>query len=63
MNPGFEPKGAIMARVALPGARYGSAEASARFYDQLLERVAALPGVTSAGVTSTLPLEGEGNKT
>ncbi len=60
VNPGFEPTGAIMARVALPGARYGSAEASARFYDRLLERVATLPGVTSAGVTSTLPLEGEG---
>ena len=47
--------------VNLPDARYGSPEQKRAFYDQLLERVRALPGVVSAGLTDTLPVTGGGS--
>jgi putative ABC transport system permease protein len=57
--PGFDPDGVLTAEMSLPGARYpGRAERGA-FYQALLERVRALPGVTSAAVVTPLPLSGE----
>ncbi len=43
--------------VALNGPRYASVAAQLRFWTELIDRAKALPGVTSAGVTSQLPLE------
>jgi putative ABC transport system permease protein len=42
--------------MSLPGARYPTDTAVVRFYTDLLDRVRALPGVQTAGVTSRLPL-------
>ncbi len=56
-DPGYQTEQLMTMRVALPGARYDT-EASVAFWDQLLERAAALPGVSSAGVISHLPLSG-----
>ncbi len=58
-NPGYAPDGVMTLRVTLPSARY-DAPAQTAFFDQLLERVAALPGVTTAGAISRLPLSGIG---
>ena len=58
-NPGYRPDGVMTLRVSLPSARY-DAPAQAAFFDEVLERVAALPGVTSAGTISHLPLSGIG---
>ncbi len=57
-DPGFEAEGVITAKVSLPEARYGDPAALARFASQVTERLAALPGVKTAGMTATLPLEG-----
>ncbi len=58
VDPGLEPAGVLTARVPLTEARYPGDEEVAGFYTRLLDRTAALPGVTSAGVVSVLPLGG-----
>ena len=57
VNPGFDSRGVITLRVDPPDARY-PAEQKTLFYNQLIERVRALPGVRSASATSQLPLAG-----
>jgi putative ABC transport system permease protein len=58
--PGFNPKDVVRVDVALPRTRYPERNQSATFYKQLLDRIAALPGVQSAGAVSNLPLSGGG---
>jgi putative ABC transport system permease protein len=58
VNPGFDSRGVLTLRLYLPPARYADAPAAARFVQQLLERVRAVPGVASAGTVSILPLSG-----
>lgn len=60
VDPGFNPKNVLRVDVALPRARYPERNQSAAFFKQLLDRVAALPGVQSAGAVSSLPLSGGG---
>ncbi|HVY72237.1 MAG TPA: ABC transporter permease [Verrucomicrobiae bacterium] len=55
---GFDSKRVLTAMVSLPFANYENRTNLARFQQQLLERVAALPGVESAGLTSDLPWTG-----
>ena len=43
------------ARIDFPEERYKDADARQRFYDQLLPRLKALPGVTHVALTSNLP--------
>ena len=57
--PGFNPEGVMVAQTALPTTRYRKADQSKAVQKQLLERLAALPGVQAAGVTTNLPLVGE----
>jgi putative ABC transport system permease protein len=45
----------MVARLQLPQNRYRDIAARQRFYDQLLPRLRALPGVTSAALTSNPP--------
>jgi putative ABC transport system permease protein len=59
---GFKPDNLLTMRVALPWRKYNDAQGPERqnqFYQQLLERLAALPGVESAAMTSNLPLSSE----
>jgi putative ABC transport system permease protein len=56
-GPGFSPAHVLTGKLSLPEGRYGSGAAIERFADQLLPRVAALPGVRDAAIVSTLPLE------
>ncbi|HJR59603.1 MAG TPA: ABC transporter permease [Vicinamibacterales bacterium] len=55
-DPGFASTGVLTLRLALPQAKYTSPERVAAFYDQLIERLSALPGVESAGAGSSLLL-------
>jgi len=57
-DPGFAPNGLVTARLSLPGSRYDLPEKRIAFADALLARVRALPGVTSAGITTGLPFSG-----
>ncbi len=55
---GFETQSVVTAQLVLPRDRYASAEQTGGFLDQLVENVAALPGVASAAAVNTLPLTG-----
>jgi predicted permease len=55
---GFNPERVLTASLALPNSRYSDSPKVTTFQQQLLERVAALPGVQSAGLTSDLPWTG-----
>lgn len=56
IDPGFRTEGVLTARVTAPTARYPEMASLAGFYDDLLERVRALPGVEEAGAVRSLPL-------
>jgi putative ABC transport system permease protein len=51
---GFEPGHVLTARVELPRTRYAEAAARQQFFDRLLERVRALPGVAAAAAGSVV---------
>jgi putative ABC transport system permease protein len=55
VNPGFNPQRLVTMNVWLPRAKYPKAEQWNGFYDRLVDRLQALPGVESAGLTSILP--------
>ena len=57
-DPGFNPERVLTAVVSLPYAGYSNRTNVVAFQQQLLERLAALPGVASAGFTSDLPWTG-----
>jgi len=56
VDPGFRTSGVTAIHVALPAARFAPASAKRQFFDDLLELVASLPGVRSAGAVSALPM-------
>jgi len=53
---GFEPDHVLTARLELPPARYPDAAVRRQFFDRLLERARALPGVTGAAAGSSVLL-------
>jgi putative ABC transport system permease protein len=59
VDAGLNPNGVLTMNVALPGAKYRPPEKRLAFFQQLLERVRAVPGVESAGAVSDLPLSGD----
>ena len=58
--PGADIDRVLTGRVALPGARYDTAEKSAEFYKRLTERLATSPEVEAAAATSYVPVGGGG---
>jgi predicted permease len=54
VDPGFRPERLVAATLDLPRSRYGGDRAGA-FYDEMLVRVRALPGVESAALSSGPP--------
>ena len=52
---GYDIADVLTADLSLFGARYQSADARVAFYDELIERVRGLPGVTAAGAINDLP--------
>ncbi|HEY6391862.1 MAG TPA: ABC transporter permease [Bryobacteraceae bacterium] len=57
-NPGFDARQLATFQVSLPIVAYQKPSELAGFYDQLLTRLAALPGVTSVGAVDPLPFSG-----
>ena len=59
VNPGFNTKNAMSANVALPGRKYPNSDQYLSFFTQLIEKIAALPGVVAVGATQSLPIQGD----
>jgi putative ABC transport system permease protein len=57
---GIDPSSTLTFRVGLPEAQFPDKEAPARFFEQLIPKLANLPGVESAGATTSLPTWGIG---
>ncbi|PZR73157.1 MAG: hypothetical protein DLM73_11370 [Chthoniobacterales bacterium] len=55
---GMDPSRTLTFRVGLPEAQFPEKESPARFFDQLIPKLASLPGVESAGATTSLPASG-----
>ncbi|HEY9461910.1 MAG TPA: ABC transporter permease, partial [Vicinamibacterales bacterium] len=55
---GFPSAGLLTMRIPLPVATYDTAERRARFFDDLVTRVQAIPGVRGATVVRALPTTG-----
>ncbi|MDH3735037.1 MAG: ABC transporter permease, partial [Gemmatimonadota bacterium] len=56
VDKGFETEGLLTARVTISGQRYATREEWAGFYDQLEDRLRAVPGVADVTTTLLLPL-------
>ena len=56
VNPGFDTSHLLTMEVQESGHRYHDSAAAARFFQQSLEAVRAVPGVSTASFTSLLPL-------
>jgi predicted permease len=57
---GFQPQHLLTAQITLPESRYKEAAKQIEFYRELAARLEAMPGATSAAITSNLPAAGAG---
>ena len=58
IDPGFNPDRVLTAEIGLSGSRYANEASFIGFANDALLRLRALPGVTGAGVTDTIPFGG-----
>ncbi|MBD0369946.1 MAG: ABC transporter permease [Pyrinomonadaceae bacterium] len=58
VNPGFDPKNVLTARISLARKDYENTEERVRYVNQTLERLRALPGVESAAFVAPMPFSG-----
>ncbi len=58
VNPGFDPKGVVTARIVIPAAQRSSAEAADKFQERLRQSLLELPGVSSTALSFATPFQG-----
>jgi putative ABC transport system permease protein len=63
VDPGFDTGHLLIFKVTLPQSRYGTDQSCITFFQQLLARVSAVPGIRSASMESFPPLTGLGAAT
>jgi putative ABC transport system permease protein len=56
VDPGFAPEGLLTAQLELSPVRYESNESIRAFYERLVARAEAIPGVRSAAIVKALPM-------
>jgi predicted permease len=59
VDPGFDPRQVLTANINVPDTQYPGLKKT-QFYDELLPRLAALPGVKSVAAAVPIPLSGNG---
>jgi predicted permease len=57
VDPGFDPRGVLVARVSLPASGYDTPERSEQAFARIAERLEHAPGVTAAGLVTVAPFE------
>jgi putative ABC transport system permease protein len=60
-DPGFVPENVTTAQVSIPGSVYDTPEKALAFFDDLLQRVRALPGLEDAALVWGLPFTDQGD--
>ena len=60
---GFNPAHVVTMRATTSGERYATAPAISAFYNALIPRIRALPGIAGAGIVGGLPFSGEESST
>jgi putative ABC transport system permease protein len=58
VDPGFDSRAVLTARVALPQSKYATADRQASFMSQAIARIAAVPGVERVAAVDYLPFSG-----
>ncbi len=61
VDPGLKPGNALTMNITLPRQKYAKSEQVISFHRQLLEQVAAVPGVETVGSVTALPYGGSTN--
>ena len=61
VNPGFDSRDVLTVSVMVSRAKFPSPAQQTSFFDRVLQRVRALPGVESAGVIDDIPLNDAGS--
>jgi len=61
VSPGVDPHHVLTMTVSIPETKFPTPAGEVNFFDQVLQRVRALPGVESAGTIDDLPLSGNGS--
>jgi putative ABC transport system permease protein len=61
VDPGIDPRNVMTATVQIPTTKYKTREQMARFFDETLQRLRALPGVQAAAAIDALPLQDGGS--
>ena len=60
LDPGFNPDSTLTFRIALESRDYATRERAVAVHHAILERLQAIPGVSDASASTTLPLSGSG---
>ena len=58
VNPGFDPHHVLTLSLAIPQTKYSTPDRQSAFFDEVLRRARALPGVEAAAFIDNLPLTG-----
>ena len=58
VDPGFNPKGVVTARIVIPASLRASAEAADKFMERLTLSLREIPGVTSMALAGSTPFQG-----
>ena len=59
ISPGFDERNIVSMQVQVAGRRFADPEVTHRYFQQALDAVRQVPGVTAAALTTQLPLTGE----
>jgi predicted permease len=59
VNPGFRTDGIVTASLSAPGTKYTSAVQLQNLMNRSLDAIRQIPGVLTAGATTTIPFEGK----
>ncbi|MBV8101063.1 MAG: FtsX-like permease family protein, partial [Verrucomicrobia bacterium] len=59
---GFNPRNVLTTDIYLPDSKYGTIPECNAFFDSLMAKIAALPGVKSVGLTDALPFSLDDNE-